>query len=78
MYKPWHKWHNDQNGKGSGTCTAIVWTQLLPWVSRHEGATQDPDSHYGGGVKACSELDLSTELEKVVVKGDDTQVRTDV
>ena len=46
-FMPWHKWWYDQNGIGSGTCTASDLPTLRTNVERHEGVTMASNSHYG-------------------------------
>jgi hypothetical protein len=46
-YQPWHRWRDDQNGQGSGTCREADMLRLRVLVERHEGVTRAPDSHVG-------------------------------
>lgn len=66
-YALWHRWHDDQNGRGSGTCTASVFAVLVPEVRRHEGVTRSPNSHWGVAGTAYASLSLADAIERVYV-----------
>ena len=74
-YQPWHRWHDDHNGKGSGTCTKSVWSILDPEVRRHEGATRATNSHWGVAAQAYRDLGLADSLERVYTSDMDGVVR---
>lgn len=74
-YQPWHRWNDDQNGQGSGTCTAAVFTTLIPEVERHEGVTGAPDSHYGVAIKAYNDLKPQQRIERLYTAADDYALR---
>lgn len=74
-YQQWHRWHDDQNGQGSGTCTAAVFATLIPEVERHEGVTGAPNSHYGVAIKAYTDLKLQERIERIYTLKDDYALR---
>lgn len=59
------RWHADQNGVGSGTCTQAVFPHLLAEVRRHEGATQAPNSHWGIAQAFFQGSTVEQEIEKI-------------
>lgn len=75
-YEPWHRWYDDQNGQGSGRCTAAVFATLVSEVERHEGVTQVPDSHHGVALKAYADLKPQQRYERFYTSGDDNALRT--
>lgn len=74
-YQPWNQWHDDQNGQGSGTCTAAVFAALVSEVERHEGVTGAPNSHYGVALKAYADLKLQERIERLYTAKDDYTLR---
>lgn len=75
QYQVWNQWHDDQNGRGSGTCTQSVFAILVPEVERHEGLTRTPDSHYGVTQRVYQQRSPGEALEKAVARGSDDDVR---
>lgn len=69
------QWYADQNGSGSGTCTASVFAILLPEILRHEGVTQEDESHYGITRTFYRVREPHLEMEAVYQQGDATSVR---
>ncbi|HEX6042444.1 hypothetical protein, partial [Longimicrobium sp.] len=59
------RWHADQNGRGSGTCTQSVFAALEPAVRRHEGVTKAPNSHWGVAQSYFQGSETEQLMEKV-------------
>lgn len=64
-YQPSHRWHDDQNGLGSGTCTQAVFNILVPEVERHEGVTRAANSHWGITERAYRDLSPEQAIESL-------------
>lgn len=58
-------WYNDQNNKGSGTCTQAVLPSLASQAERHEGVTQATNSHYGVANRVYRDEALHLQFEKI-------------
>lgn len=65
MY-PGHTWYADQNGLGSGTCTASDVLTFRNEVRRHEGVGIASNSHAGVANLSFSTFRPDTTVEKVV------------
>ncbi|MEW5928678.1 MAG: hypothetical protein AB1941_14515 [Gemmatimonadota bacterium] len=74
-YEQWHRWYDDQDGRGSGTCTPAVFAILVPEVERHEGVAQASDSHYGVAIKAYTDLKPQQRYERLYTDEDDYALR---
>lgn len=71
-------WRNDQNGVGAGTCTSSMFSILVPFVHRHEGVTQAPDSHWGITAAFYRDNDVEQRFEELYRNGAEAALRQDV
>ena len=58
-------WHADQNGTPAGTCTQAMFGILEPFASRHEGATQAANSHWGITQRFYQNSNSEQRLEEI-------------
>lgn len=65
---PWRLWHLDQNGRGSGTCTAPDVSTFRSNVERHEGVSMAHDSHFRVANDVLRDENLHQRFEAVVSK----------
>ncbi|HEX8831344.1 MAG TPA: hypothetical protein VF705_09275 [Longimicrobium sp.] len=65
------RWHEDQNGRGGGTCTQAVFAVLEPAVRRHEGVTKQPNSHWGVANDFFQNSETEQRVEKVYRQTED-------
>jgi hypothetical protein len=61
-------WYNDQNNKGSGTCTAKDVNKLRIMAEIHEGATADRVSHWQVANDAMASAKLQGQFESMYVQ----------
>lgn len=70
------RWYNDQNGQGSGTCTAADIATLLSESLRHEGVTLSSTSHVGIANQHFASDRLDVRFERLYRVGEE-QLRID-
>lgn len=68
-------WHADQDGLGSGTCTAAVFSVLTPAVERHEGVTMQDSSHWGITRNFYQATNAQRQFEQLFTNKDDFELR---
>jgi len=64
------RWYNDQNGQGTGTCTAAGMAILAAEAERHEGVTVATDSHIGVANRELASFRLHERVESLVRPGE--------
>jgi hypothetical protein len=70
-----HRWFDDQNGTGSGTCPQSDVVHLLANVDRHEGTTQSATSHFGVANNQFALLKPHEKFEVLYTGKDDSEFR---
>lgn len=65
-YREWHRWFDDQDGTGSGSCEKTDIPLLRANVDRHEGVTRAANSHFGTANSLFQSLRPQDRLEALV------------
>jgi len=68
-------WYNDQNGRGSGTCTQAVLPQLAGMAEVHEGVTMAANSHYGVANRVFRDEALQVKFEELYTSSSQAELQ---